>query len=117
MGYVTWSSMRLGGCPAQLVCTITCTSEMSGSASNGMFRSDQIPASTSSSVATKIRKRFFAHQSIQRVITLHSPRDVYAQLFRGHGLPVLFRHDSDLPRSAAVELYGGFVNSAPFFRE
>src|SRR5215470_10969519 len=106
--------MRLGGWPAQLVWTMTCTSEMSGRASKGMFRNDQIPASTSSSVATKTRKRFCAHQSIQRAITLHSSRGVQAELFRGNGLSVLFRNDGDLPGSTAIELGGGLVNSVSF---
>src|SRR5215469_8167867 len=117
MGYVTWSSMRLGGWPAQLVCTMTCTSEISGNASKGIFRSDQIPASTSSSVATKTRNRFFAHQSIQRVTTLHSPRGIHADLFRGDGLPALFHDDGNLPRSTAIELAGGFVDSVPLVGE
>src|SRR5215472_18742314 len=109
--------MRLGGWPTQLVCTMTCTSEISGSASKGMFRNDQIPASTSRRVATKTRKRFSAHQSIQRVITLHPSRGVEAELFRGDRLAILFRDDSDLPRSAAVELAGALVDSIPFFGE
>src|SRR5215469_1582104 len=117
MGYVTCSSMRLGGCPAQLVCTMTCTSEISGSASKGMFRSDQIPASTSISVVTKTRNRFFAHQSIQRAITLHSPRGIQAEVFRGDGLPVLFRDDGNLPRSTAMELAVAFVDSVPLVGE
>src|SRR5215475_1807680 len=106
--------MRLGGWPAQLVCTITWTSEISGSASRGMFLNDQIPASTSRSVATKTRKRFFAHQSIQRAITLHPSRGVQAELFRSNRLSILFRNDGYLPRSAAVELNGAFVISVSF---
>src|SRR6516165_2279161 len=106
--------MRLGGWPTQLVCTMTCTSEISGSASKGMFRSDQIPASTSRRVATKTRKRFSAHQSIQRAITLHPSRGVQAELFRGNGLAVLFRDDGDLPCTSALELGGALVDSVPF---
>src|SRR6266581_7047386 len=96
--------MRLGGCPAHGVCTMTWTSEMSGNASSGIRRSDQIPASTSSSVPVNTRKRFCAHQSIQREITLHSSRGVHAELFAGDDLPVLSRHDRDLPRSPAIQL-------------
>src|SRR5260370_41545774 len=96
--------MRLGGCPAHGVCTMTWTSEMSGSASKGILRNDQIPASTSSSVPVNTRKRFCAHQSIQREITLHSSRGVHAELFAGDDLPVLPRKNRDLPRSPAVQL-------------
>src|SRR5215471_16282520 len=117
MGYVTWSSMRLGGWPAQLVCTMTCTSDISGNASRGMFRSDQIPASTSRSVATKTRKRFSAHQSIQRAITLHPSRGVHAELFCRDRLTVLLRKNGDLPGSSAIELGGAFVDSISFVRQ
>src|SRR5947199_6274479 len=92
---------------------MTCTSEISGNASSGMRRSDQIPASTRSSVPVKTRKRFFAHQSIQRVIMLHSSRGVDAQLLAGDGLAVLFRDDGDLPRSTAVELGRSFIEAIP----
>src|SRR5215469_5994809 len=109
--------MRLGGWPAQLVCTITCTSEISGSASKGMFRNDQIPASTSRNVATKTRKRFCAHQSIQRAITLHPSRGVQAELLRRNRLSILFRNDGYLPRSAAVELNRAFVIPVSFVRQ
>src|SRR5229473_4456411 len=93
---------------------MTCTSEISGSASSGMRRSDQIPASTRSSVPVKTRKRFFAHQSIQRAITLHSSRGVDAQLLAGDGLPVLFRDDGDLPRVTSIELGCPFIASVAF---
>src|SRR5215469_793994 len=109
--------MRLGGWPAQLVCTMTCTSEISGSASRGIFRNDQIPASTSRSVATKTRKRFSAHQSIQRAITLHPPRNIQPELFCRDRLSILFRQDTDLPRSSAIELCETLVDSVSFFGE
>src|SRR5882724_9383110 len=96
--------MRLGGCPAHGVCTMTCTSEISGKASSGIRRRDQIPASTSSSVPVNTRKRFCAHQSIQREITLHSSRGVHAELFAGENLAVLLRKNRSLPCSTAVEL-------------
>src|SRR5437867_10873747 len=92
----------------------TCTSEISGSASSGMRRSDQIPASTRSNVPVKMRKRFFAHQSIHRAITLHPSRGVHAQLLAGNGLPILLGDDRDLPRSAAVELRWSLVESVSF---
>src|SRR6266481_9613438 len=114
-GYVTWSSMRLGGCPAHGVCTMTCTSEMSGNASSGIRRKDQIPASTSSSVPVNTRKRFCAHQSIQREITLHSSRGVHAELFAGDDLPVFLRDDCDLPRSPAVQLARALIEPISCF--
>src|SRR5882724_6691437 len=96
---------------------MTCTSEISGNASSGIRRSDQIPASTRSSVPVKTRKRFFAHQSIHRAITLHSSRGVQAHLFAGDGLPVFLRDDGDLPRAAALELGRSFIKTIPFVGE
>src|SRR5437762_8031788 len=96
---------------------MTCTSEISGSASRGMRRSDQIPASTRRSVPVNTRKRFRAHLSIQRAITLHASRSVYAQLFAGDDLPVFLRDDRDLPRSPAIELARALVDSVSFVDE
>src|SRR2546425_2186877 len=109
--------MRLGGWPAHGVCTMTWTSEMSGNASSGIRRKDQIPASTSSSVPVNTRKRFCAHQSIQREITLHSSRGVRAELFGGDNLAVLLRKNRDLPRSAAVKLPWTLIESVAFICE
>src|ERR1700730_1157152 len=109
--------MRLGGWPAHGVCTITCTSEMSGNASSGIRRKDQIPASISSSVPVNTRKRFCAHQSIQWEITLHSSRGVHAELLAGDNLPVLLRKNRDLPRSPAVEFPWALIESVAFFGE
>src|SRR5213080_3353903 len=96
---------------------MTCTSEISGSASKGIRRRDQIPASTSNSVPVKTRKRFFAHQSIQREITLHPSRGVHAELLAGDDLPILFRDNGDLPRSTTFELAGAFVHTVSFVGE
>src|ERR1043165_1845735 len=74
---------------------MTCTSEMSGNASSGICRSDQIPVDTSRNVPVKTRKRFFAQQSIQREITSHSSRSVDAELLAGDGLSIFLRKDSD----------------------
>src|SRR5882724_12069886 len=93
---------------------MTCTSEMSGSASSGIRRRDQIPASTSSSVPVNTRKRFCAHQSIQREITLHSSRGVHAELFAGDDLAVLPCKNRGLPGSAAVELPWTLIKSVSF---
>src|SRR6266851_666747 len=96
---------------------MTWTSEISGNASKGMRRNDQIPASTRRSVPVNTRKRFRAHQSIQRAITLHASRGVHAELLAGDGLAVLFRDDGDLPRSAAFELAGALVQAVSFVSE
>src|SRR5437899_12504700 len=96
---------------------MTCTSEISGNASSGMRRSDQMPASTRSKVPVKTRNRFRAHQSIDRAITLHSSRGVEAQLLAGDGLGILLRHHSDLPSAAAVELERCFIMAIPFVAE
>src|SRR6266566_946066 len=90
---------------------------MSGSASSGIRRSDQIPASTSSSVPVNTRKRFCAHQSIQREITLHSSRGVHAELFAGDNLAVLLCKNRDLPSSTAVKLPWTLIESVAFFCE
>src|SRR5467141_5270954 len=109
--------MILGGSPSHEVWMITCTSEISGRASSGMRRRDQIPARTSSNVPVNTRKRFRAHQSIQLAITLHASRGVHAELFAGDDLPVLLCHDGDLPRSAAPELARSLIESVTFFGE
>src|SRR6266567_8213469 len=96
---------------------MTCTSEMSGNASKGIRRSDQIPASTRRSVPVNTRKRFRAHQSIQRAITLHASRGVHAELFAGHDLPVLFGDHRHLPRSPTVQLARSFIAPIAFFSE
>src|SRR5580692_215101 len=90
---------------------------MSGNASSGTRRRDQIPASTSRRVPVNTRKRFCAHQSIQREITLHSSRGVHAELFAGDDLAVLLRKNRDLPRSAAVKLPRALIESVAFFFE
>src|ERR1700674_1468204 len=96
--------MMLGGSPAEGVWTITSTSEMSGSASSGIWRKAQIPASTSSRVPVKTRKRFRPHQSIHRAITSHPPCGVHAHLLAGNDLTILFGKDRDLPSSATSKL-------------
>src|ERR1700730_2630506 len=90
---------------------------MFGSASKGILRNDQIPASTSSSVPVNTRKRICAHQTIQREITLHSSRGIHAELFAGDDLPVLLGKNRDLPRSPAVEFPRTLIESVAFFGE
>src|SRR5690349_8223126 len=109
--------MMLGGSPAHGVWTITSTSEISGRASSGIWRKAQIPASTNSNVPVKTRKRFRAHQSINRAITSHASCGIHAQLLRGDGLPILFREDGDLPGSATSKLTGTLVESVALVAE
>src|SRR5712664_2985307 len=90
---------------------------MSGNASSGMRRSAQIPESTSRTVPMKTRKRFPAHQSIHREITLHSSRGVHGELFAGDDLPVFLGEDRDLPRSPAAQLTRSFIEPISFFSE
>src|SRR5712691_6232037 len=97
IGYVTWSSIISGGSPSQLVWMITCTSEMSGSASRGMRCIDQMPAMTSRNVAVKTRNRLRAHHSIIHVIKLHSSRGVKVELLAGNYAPVLADGNRDHP--------------------
>src|SRR5712691_10910243 len=106
----------LGGWPSHIVWTITCTSEMSGNASSGMWPRDQMPAKTRSKVPVKTRKRFRAHQSIHRAITLHSPFGIHAQGLLGHGLSALLRHDGDLPGSSALQFPLALVTAVAFVR-
>src|SRR5438445_8386337 len=109
--------MRLGGRPAQGVWMITSTSEMSGNASSGIWRRDKIPVSTSRTVPMKTRKRFCAHQSIHREITLHASRGIHAQLLGRDELPILFCEDGDLPCSAAIQLSRAFIEPIAFVAE
>src|ERR1700676_982086 len=109
--------MMLGGWPVQGVWIITSTSEMSGNASSGMWRRAQIPESTSRTVPVKTRKRFCAHQSIHREITLHTSRGVHAQLLGHDELAILFCEDCDLPGSAAFKLSRTFIETSALVAE
>src|SRR6202047_2702446 len=90
---------------------------MSGNASSGMRRRAQIPESTSRSVPMKTRKRFCAHQSIHREITLHASRGVHAELLCRDELPILFGEDGDLPGSAAIKLSRTFIETVALVAE
>src|SRR5229473_1768468 len=109
--------MMLGGSPVHGVWIITSTSEMSGNASSGMCRRAQIPESTSRSVPMKTRKRFRAHQSIHRAITLHPSRSVHAQLLAGDELAILFGEDCDLPGSAGFKPSRTFIEAVALVAE
>src|SRR5260370_3785571 len=90
---------------------------MSGNASRGIWRRAQIPVSTSRTVPMKTRKRFCAHQSIHREITLHASRGIHAQLLGRDELPILFCEDCDLPGSAALKLSRTFIEAAALVAE
>src|SRR5580704_5767509 len=90
---------------------------MSGNASSGIWRRAQIPVSTSRTVPMKTRKRFRAHQSIHREITLHSSCDVHAELLGRDGLPIPLCEDGDLPGSAAIQLSRTFIEAVALVAE
>src|SRR5438552_13662995 len=87
IGYVIWSSMRSGLRPIHSVDTITCTSEISGTASSGVFVMAQMPHSVSTTMPVKTRNRLDVHQSIIRsIMTSASARD-HRQLLGSEALP------------------------------
>src|SRR5437870_11976677 len=73
IGYVIWSSMRSGLRPIHSVETITCTSEMSGTASSGVRVIAQMPHTVRITVPVNTRNRLDAHQSIIRSIMKMAP--------------------------------------------
>src|SRR5437667_2034917 len=73
IGYVIWSSMRSGLRPIHSVETITCTSEMSGTASSGVFVMAQMPQTVRIRVPVNTRNRLDAHQSMIRPIIARPP--------------------------------------------
>ncbi len=66
IGYVTWSSIRSGLRPSHSVAMMTCTSEMSGTASSGVRTIAQAPQKPVAAAATSTRKRLRVHQSMMR---------------------------------------------------
>src|SRR5215470_15064444 len=109
--------MIFGGSPSQVVWITTSTSEMSGRASSGMCRIDQIPAMTNKNVPVKTRKRFRAHQSIHREIMSHASRSVHAELFRANRLAILLCADGNLPGATASQGVRAFVNTIALIGE
>src|SRR5437867_10582222 len=93
---------------------ITCTSEISGRASSGIWPMDQIPASVSSNTPVKTRNRLCAHHSMIREIMIHTPRGIQCHLLAGNRLPILLRADAHLPSAAGAEVTFSFVHSAAF---
>src|ERR1700733_15511304 len=109
--------MMSGGCPIQLVCTMTCTSEMSGSASRGTCFSDQMPVSVSRRTKVKTRKGLRAQRSMILESMSHPSFGVDAQLFGGNRLSVLPDSNGDLPCSAGAEITLTFIQACTFLRE
>src|SRR5258705_12398644 len=100
MGYVTWSSMMSGLRPIHSVETMTCTSEMSGTASSGVAVIAQMPHSVSTIVPVNTRKRLPAHQSMIRAITWLSCPGLlrgHRRLLRRKLLPAPHRHHRHVP--------------------
>src|SRR5713226_8202770 len=86
IGYVIWSSMRSGLRPIHSVDTITCTSEISGTASSGVRVIAQMPHTVTMTVPVNTRNRLAAHQSmIRSIITIASLDAASSQLLRGQG--------------------------------
>ncbi len=65
----------------------------------------------------KTRKRFCAHQSIHREITLHASCGIHAQLLGRDELPILFCEDGDLPGSTAFQLSRTFIEPVALVAE
>src|SRR5919202_6834643 len=65
--------MRSGLRPIHSVETITCTSEMSGTASSGVFVIAQTPQTVRITVPVNTRNRLDAHQSMIRSIMTFAP--------------------------------------------
>src|SRR5579875_1657665 len=91
---------------------MTCTSEISGSASRGMCRIAQIPAKSSSNVPVKTKKRFRAHQSTRRLTISHTSRDVHGPLLARNHCPVFLREDRHLPHTPRWQFSLSFINSS-----
>src|SRR5450631_3991370 len=93
--------MILGGSPVQGVCTMTSTSEMSGSASREMWLIDQSLAARTSTVAVNTRKRFRVAPLDQSRDHLHASRGTDRELPTGEDLAVPSGEDRDLPGASA----------------
>src|SRR5579872_95182 len=90
---------------------ITCTSDMSGRASSGMLLSDQIPASTTTRVPEKTRKRLFAHHSMIREIMSHTSCGIDGQLLAKNGAPVLLSGHGDLPGACGAKIHAALIQT------
>src|SRR3990172_9299905 len=93
-GYVTWSSMRSGLRPGHSVDTMTCTSEMSGTASSGVLSIAHPPHAASARAVVNTRNRLCAHHEMMDSIMRHPPGT-------RHEAPGTWslRHQSELSRS------------------
>src|SRR5438874_2741334 len=99
--------MRSGLRPIHSVETITCTSEISGTASSGVFVIAQMPQTVRMTVPVNTRNRFDAHQSMVRSIMTEALRSTpsrpslcrHRQLLLPEALAVLHDIDGDVPRA------------------
>src|ERR1700692_2450772 len=83
IGYVILYSMRSGLRPIHSVDTITCTSEISGTASSGVRVIAQMPHTVRMTVPVNTRNRLAAHQSmIRSIMTLAPSLDACQGLLR-----------------------------------
>ena len=93
---------------------ITCTSEMSGSASSGTWFSDQMPGKRQQQNAGEDEKAVSAHRSMIRESMSHASFSIDAQVLGGDCLAVLFRRHRYLPRSAGLKHARAFIEPLPF---
>src|SRR5260370_26862246 len=106
--------MMSGGCPSQLVWTMTWTSEVSGRGSGGTGPSARIPASTRPRTPAKTRKRLCAHHSmIREIMALHPSRRVHGEMLGGERPPLPANRNGHLPGAAGLETALALVPSAP----
>src|ERR1041384_6406551 len=89
--------MMSGLRPIHSVDTITCTSEMSGTASSGVAVIAQMPQSVRAAVPVNTRNRLPAHQSMIRLITVLLCGDW--ELLRRHVPAAALHHDGRVPRA------------------
>src|ERR1700716_2892884 len=100
--------MRSGLRPIHSVETITCTSEMSGTASSGVRVIAQMPHTVMMTVPVNTRNALAAHQSmIRSIMTIAPSLDASRGLLRGQRqslladfLAVLFHAHGDVPRAS-----------------
>src|SRR2546425_6634746 len=93
---------------------ITCTSEISGSASRGMRFMDQMPAITSKKVPVNTRNRLCAHHSMIHLIKLHSSCSVHRELLACNHSPVLANNYGNLPSTARSQITFAFIHAIAF---
>src|SRR6266481_4024667 len=116
--------MRSGLRPIHSVDTITCTSEISGTASSGVRVIAQMPHTVRMTVPVNTRNRLAAHQSMIRSIMTLAPSLDAVGLLRGQReclLPnfsaALFHAHGDVPLSGHHHLPAPAIGTAPGGRQ